>query len=403
MLTLATLVVVGAAQAQYQAINSFKVTPRFFNDIPTSTFSFINDYNTDCTLDDNHVTAASGFANRHIWRLSNDGGLTDWTHPGGNTSFEFTMDAKLTSNGPAGAFPRKAECGLFINFPVDGGWDSWIHFIITNDGEVAAFGTPVPFYSFTAAQGANYALGTTVKMGARYWKSGTRYKWQWIYGNLVSDVVNLEGTAQGLPWDFTFDGIRPEYDNAGTPMRPHLGAYGQFVNGSDIGLDNHSTFSTKNVTFDPYPNIQGMVVLGDVPVGYNDEDIKVEVRSGATVVQSATARLYPNGHWAIAPSAAVTPGTYNIWIKGETHLAKLVSGVVVTDTGATGVNVSLINGDVDNDNVISVFDYILLSDSFDKVVGDSGYDARADLDRDNGVSIFDYIIMSDNFDQQGAN
>jgi len=65
------------------------------------------------------------------------------------------------------------------------------------------------------------------------------------------------------------------------------------------------------------------------------------------------------------------------------------------------VSASLVNGDVDGDNSVSIFDYIDLSGSFDKATGDAGFDAEADLDGDGAVTIFDYIILSNNFDVSG--
>jgi hypothetical protein len=60
-----------------------------------------------------------------------------------------------------------------------------------------------------------------------------------------------------------------------------------------------------------------------------------------------------------------------------------------------------LNGDCDGDNSVTIFDYIILSDSFDKSTGDSGFDARSDLDGDGTVSIFDYTYLSDNFERSG--
>lgn len=74
------------------------------------------------------------------------------------------------------------------------------------------------------------------------------------------------------------------------------------------------------------------------------------------------------------------------------------------------VNISLINGDVDKDNLISVFDYGVLSEFFDKTSSDPDWTfiglngsspSDADLDGDGEVSVFDYGVLSGNFDQEG--
>ncbi|MBS1706878.1 MAG: PD40 domain-containing protein [Armatimonadetes bacterium] len=74
------------------------------------------------------------------------------------------------------------------------------------------------------------------------------------------------------------------------------------------------------------------------------------------------------------------------------------------------VNFSLINGDVDGDNSVTIFDYLVLSDYFDRNSGQIGWNhvgangfapKDADLDGDEAITIFDYLILSDNFDLNG--
>lgn len=58
-----------------------------------------------------------------------------------------------------------------------------------------------------------------------------------------------------------------------------------------------------------------------------------------------------------------------------------------------------LEGDIDGDGVVSVLDYIDLSDSFDSIPGDANWNPAADLDGDEVISIYDYIVLSDNFDR----
>ncbi len=60
-----------------------------------------------------------------------------------------------------------------------------------------------------------------------------------------------------------------------------------------------------------------------------------------------------------------------------------------------------VNGDVDGDDSITIFDYIDLSESFMLSTGDAGFKPFADLDGDGEVTIFDYIILSGNFGLEG--
>ncbi|MBS1705567.1 MAG: hypothetical protein JST40_06810 [Armatimonadetes bacterium] len=84
----------------------------------------------------------------------------------------------------------------------------------------------------------------------------------------------------------------------------------------------------------------------------------------------------------------------------------------IVDCRAGDVEVTLvpINGDIDNDNSTTIFDYLVLSDYFDKSsndpdwldVGLNGFAPwEADLDGDQAITIFDYLILSENFDKTG--
>ena len=81
-------------------------------------------------------------------------------------------------------------------------------------------------------------------------------------------------------------------------------------------------------------------------------------------------------------------------------------------TGTVTLNQLILpNGDIDNDNSITIFDYSVLSDYFDLnssvsnwfTTGSNGAAPyQADLDGDDAVTVFDYIILSTNFDQTGV-
>lgn len=122
--------------------------------------------------------------------------------------------------------------------------------------------------------------------------------------------------------------------------------------------------------------------------------------TGTTLVQSVPV-VYGSGS-NYSSSFNVADGNYVVKVKGTKWLRAKSGLVTLTGGGTSTLNWSLINGDCDNDNVVSIFDYILMSNAFDTALGDGLYDARADLDGDNVVSIFDYIILSNNFDLVGV-
>lgn len=146
------------------------------------------------------------------------------------------------------------------------------------------------------------------------------------------------------------------------------------------------------------PVVSGTVDLQDFlgnPVGRN---VVMEIRNGMTTVQTENVTLGAGGAYSF--TATVTPGTYDVACKGSHWLRKKVANVSITGAGPT-VNFSLTNGDVDDDNEVSIGDYALLSTGFGSGPGDPNWNAEADIDGDDEVTIGDYAILSNNFGMIG--
>ena len=69
-ITVVSMAVGCAAYAQVNTINSAKVTPRFFNDIPGAVLTTVNNYPSLISFSEVGVSAATGFANRDIWQTA---------------------------------------------------------------------------------------------------------------------------------------------------------------------------------------------------------------------------------------------------------------------------------------------------------------------------------------------
>lgn len=149
--------------------------------------------------------------------------------------------------------------------------------------------------------------------------------------------------------------------------------------------------------------ISGKVTLQDYVGAVAGQVVTIETRDATThaVLQTNSVTLNAAGNYSYELLPANTNQRVDYAIKGSHWLRKTILNQLPPLAGQTGVNVSLINGDCDNDNVISIFDYIVLSNAFDATASDTNWDPRADLDGDGVVSIFDYIIQSNNFDGQG--
>ncbi len=91
-------------------------------------------------------------------------------------------------------------------------------------------------------------------------------------------------------------------------------------------------------------------------------------------------------------------GVYTVRLDGRSQLAQ-VGVITLGNEQEANLTIDVVLGDVDDDDAITVFDYIALSDSFDSSPGEPNWDPRCDLDLDGSITVFDYIILSLNFDR----
>lgn len=103
-------------------------------------------------------------------------------------------------------------------------------------------------------------------------------------------------------------------------------------------------------------------------------------------------------------------GTYEAVFAGSNTLVRKLPLIELSESSENALDIRLISGDIDRDNAVTVFDYNLLSQYFDRDAGQPGWDepdssgirpSDADLDFDGMVTVFDYGILSDNFDRVG--
>src|SRR6266704_3133953 len=205
------------AYAQINSINSATIHPREFNDVPGSTLTVVSDYPSLIAFHDQNVSAPSGFANRHVWRFSNDSGVS---------AFQFTNDeffsASMTVTLTGDPISPRKEAGFLLNSIGGDG-----QFIVNTDGhEVVAFGGPFPFYAFPRT----FNSGDTIKLGITYF----------LDSNGKRAVIYRANCMQSPPLEFSNleQGI---IDNS------TLGGYLQIVN-SPSNPTNSGSAVFQNIT-----------------------------------------------------------------------------------------------------------------------------------------------------------
>ncbi len=155
--------------------------------------------------------------------------------------------------------------------------------------------------------------------------------------------------------------------------------------------------------------ISGLVTLESYFPTPDTQSITFELLdSNGVAVETQTLTPTISGDYEFVSN--LTSGTYKLAAKGRHWLRRASADVVLNGGSIVGVDFSLINGDVDNDNAVTIFDYIELSTNFDKSSADSDWNVSngsgvkpsdSDLDGDDSVSIFDYIVLSSEFDKSG--
>ncbi|MGH7724860.1 MAG: hypothetical protein ACREOU_05470 [Candidatus Eiseniibacteriota bacterium] len=143
--------------------NGAEIRTRIFNDCPTSVVTTVNSYPAQIIIDDAQVDCPLGFANRHAWSFSEDGGVTSAAFANFSA---WKISAIFTLSGAT-----QGEGGLRIS-PWFSQYVDGTIMCRTNDGEISVFGGRLPFYNFTAAYGIHYVKGTSIYLEALYIPNG---------------------------------------------------------------------------------------------------------------------------------------------------------------------------------------------------------------------------------------
>lgn len=148
------------------------------------------------------------------------------------------------------------------------------------------------------------------------------------------------------------------------------------------------------------PVLSGRIILQDYDGDVTSVPIRMEIREPGSLVpvDGRTINVDASGDYSFV--ANIVPGTYDVTAKAS-HWLRQRRGSVVIGPDTTIVSFSLLNGDVDGDNEVSIGDYAVLSAAFGSGPGDPNWDPEADLNGDDSVDIGDYAILSGNFGEAG--
>ncbi len=139
---------------------------------------------------------------------------------------------------------------------------------------------------------------------------------------------------------------------------------------------------------------------------YRTLNVQMDIIRSGSVVQTLRPVLDSQGRFATTCNVAA--GAATLRIRTRRFLDRQIPIVI----GSPDMpNITLLGGDADGDNAVTVFDYGLLSDYFDLTSAEPNWNQAidddlttpscADFDGDGEISVFDYGILSDHFDLTG--
>lgn len=150
-------------------------------------------------------------------------------------------------------------------------------------------------------------------------------------------------------------------------------------------------------------SLTGIVILQGRPEAPNEQwqvPLQVDLYTDSNSMKIETHAIVTDssGRFVID---SIVPGVYHIAVKNSHTLKK----INLSDTLVAGNNIIyfgvLPEGDIDNDNLVSATDSVLLMNSYNQVETDSAFDSRADLNEDNIVDSLDLVLFMANYNTPG--
>lgn len=146
-----------------------------------------------------------------------------------------------------------------------------------------------------------------------------------------------------------------------------------------------------------------------IPPGIPAIDLNVTVRNKGVVPETLNVTLYFGSNIIGTQIASLVSGgdttltfTWNITTLPYPNCTVLAYALPVpyemqiADNNFTKA-ISTIQGDINGDITVDIYDAILLSGAYNTVPGDPNWNANADLNSDNGVDIYDAILLANHY------
>jgi hypothetical protein len=177
------------------------------------------------------------------------------------------------------------------------------------------------------------------------------------------------------------------------------------IKGIQYAFFDASVTGNYTATYGPTTTLTGQVTLQGRPAAPNAQwqvplVIELYITGNPKPVTTFTTTTNTSGQFTVS---GLPVGTYNIAVKNSHTLRRIKLAQTLVLSGNNIDFGTLLEGDVNNDNYVTLIDLSLIIDSFNKALGDLGFDSRADLNNDGYVTLIDLSLLIDNFNQSGEN
>ena len=198
----------------------------------------------------------------------------------------------------------------------------------------------------------------------------------------------------GVTWTprGAFSGMNTVFNTYSVPMGILGSTRLAFELSSDLtNVGNGVSLDDISVVGEPWlQQLSGTVGLNGFA---GTKNFTVKLQSGAVVLQTNTVSMTGlTGSFQFATSIF---GPNDVVIEGASYLRRVVPAVNITAFSA--VSTTLINGDINGDNVIGIGDFNALRAAWGALPANSNWNANADLDGNGVIGIGDFNILRSNW------
>lgn len=191
------------------------------------------------------------------------------------------------------------------------------------------------------------------------------------------------------------------------------------------GLTDQVVLSGLSLTAGPsyhlrgtYTNGAGMTTVVDTVFGVGNPvtgTVQIQHFGAASPPRPITFQLRSPGTTTVLQTVTVTPNTNGEFLftttqsglrdlaaKGAHTLRQVIPNVNFGSGSPSGLNFTLVNGDVNGDNVVNIADFLALRAALGSSSGSGAWNPHADLDGNGTVNIADFLILRQSMGQTGA-